>query len=190
MLRIKLSRVGKKKQPIYRIRVIERQRDPWGKFIENVGTYNPRSEPKALELNEERIKHWISVGAQPTDTVHNLLVGAGIISDKKRNVSKLGKKAKEAAKKDSDGSDGGTDGPDKDKVENVEAQNPASEEKPKENSDKPDGDSDGPDGSAADGSDETKTVETQNPASEEKPDENSDKSDGGADGSDENKPAE
>lgn len=78
---------------------MERSKDPWGNFLENVGFYNPLTDPKTVELNKERISYWISKGAQPTDTVHNLLVDAGIVSDKKRNVSALGKKVKEAAKK-------------------------------------------------------------------------------------------
>ncbi len=95
MLKLKLSRVGKRKQPIFRVLVVEQQKDPWGTYIENVGQYNPRSTPKKIELNAERIKYWISVGAKPTDTVHNLLVTAGIINEKKRNVSSLGKIARE-----------------------------------------------------------------------------------------------
>ncbi len=102
MLRIKLSRGGKKKQPIYRILVMERARDPWGTFLENVGTYNPRTNPSTVNLKEDRIKHWISKGAQPTDTVHNLLVEAGVIEGKKINNSKLGKKAKDAIKKEAE----------------------------------------------------------------------------------------
>lgn len=98
MLRIKLSRVGKKKQPIYRILVMERSKDPWGNYLENVGTYNPRTQPNTLEMKEDRVKHWLSMGAQPTDTVHNLLVEAGIIKEKKRNVSALGSKVKAAIK--------------------------------------------------------------------------------------------
>lgn len=99
MLRIKLSRVGKRKQPSYRLLVTERQKDPWGTYIENVGTFNPLTEPATIKLNEERIKHWLSVGAQPTDTVHNMLVSAGLIEAKKRNVSKLGKEARDARTK-------------------------------------------------------------------------------------------
>lgn len=95
MLKIKLSRVGKRKQPIYRLLIVEKQKDPWGTYIENVGEYNPRTQPPTIKLNEERIKYWISVGAQPTDTVHNMLVTAGMIKEKKRNVSKLGKFARE-----------------------------------------------------------------------------------------------
>lgn len=98
MLRIKLSRRGKKKQPIYRIIVTERSKDPWGDYLENVGTWNPRTEPNSLSLKEDRVKHWLSVGAQPTDTVHNLLVDAGVISDKKVRASNLGKKYKEQVK--------------------------------------------------------------------------------------------
>ena len=99
MLRIKLSRVGKRKQPSYRILVLERQKDPWGKAIENVGFYNPLTEPKTVELKADRIKHWLSVGAEPTPTVHNLLVDAGLIKEKKMNVSALGKTAREAKAK-------------------------------------------------------------------------------------------
>lgn len=95
MLKIKLSRVGKRKQPTFRLLVVEQQKDPWGTYIENVGHYNPRSTPKTMEFNAERINYWISVGAKPTDTVHNLLITAGILKDKKRNVSKLGAKARE-----------------------------------------------------------------------------------------------
>lgn len=98
MLRIKLSRRGKKKQPIYRILVIEKQKDPWGDFLENVGTYNPRDKENRLTLKEDRIKHWMSVGAQPTPTVHNLLVDAGLIKEKKVRGSNLGKKFKEGVK--------------------------------------------------------------------------------------------
>lgn len=102
MLRIKLARIGKRKQPSYRILVMERQKDPWGTFIENVGTYNPLTNPATVQLNEERIKHWLSVGAEPTDTVHNMLVSAGLIDAKKKNVSKLGKEAREARAKEAE----------------------------------------------------------------------------------------
>jgi len=98
MLRIKLSRRGKKKQPIFRILVMDRAKDPWGDFLENVGTWNPRTEPNSLTLKEERIKHWLEQGAKPTNTVHNLLVDAGIIKEKKVRASNLGKKYKEKVK--------------------------------------------------------------------------------------------
>ena len=98
MLRIKLSRRGKKKQPFYRILVMEKSKDPWGTFLENVGTYNPRDKENKVTLVEDRIKYWISVGAQPTPTVHNLLVDAGIIKEKKVRGSNLGKKYKDKVK--------------------------------------------------------------------------------------------
>jgi small subunit ribosomal protein S16 len=92
MLSIRLSRVGRKKQPTYRIVVQEKQRDPWGTSIEIVGSYNPRTEPKTIILKEDRIKHWISNGAQPTDTVHNLLVDAKLVNGPKRRATTHDKK--------------------------------------------------------------------------------------------------
>lgn len=86
MLRIKFSRKGKKGQPFFRIIVLERSKDPWGDFLEDVGFYNPLT--KECSLNEERIKYWISNGAQPTGSVHNLLVNKGIIKAEKVNVAK------------------------------------------------------------------------------------------------------
>lgn len=103
MLSIKLSRAGKKKQPIYRMIVTEKTRDPYGKFLEIVGNYNPRLETSVFNLKEDRVKYWLSVGAQPTDTIHNLLVDAGLITgDKvKKGGRRLTKKAA-AAKKATD----------------------------------------------------------------------------------------
>ena len=87
MLTIRLTRVGKKKQPTFRIVVQDRSKDPWGKAFEIVGHYNPRSTPKALILKEDRIKEWIGKGAQPTAAVHNLLIGAKLIEGKKMKSS-------------------------------------------------------------------------------------------------------
>lgn len=95
---IRLSRVGKNKQPTYRLIVNEKTKDPWGTYIENLGNYNPRT--KKAELKKDRIKEWISKGAQTSETVHNLLIEHGVIEGKKLNVSKLTKKIrKEAADK-------------------------------------------------------------------------------------------
>lgn len=87
MLTIKLSRFGKTKQPTYRILVLEKSKDPWGDYLEMLGHYNPRS--KELKLNVERIKYWLGKGAQPTDTMHNMLVSQGIVEGKKKRVSRL-----------------------------------------------------------------------------------------------------
>lgn len=88
MLVIRLSRMGKKKAPTYRVVVQEKHRDPWGTSVEIVGHYNPRSNPKTIVFKEDRVKHWISKGAQPSDTVRNLLVDAKLIDGPKvRNTT-------------------------------------------------------------------------------------------------------
>ncbi|HEV3245046.1 MAG TPA: 30S ribosomal protein S16 [Candidatus Paceibacterota bacterium] len=85
MLKIRMQRVGRIGQPSYRIVVTEHTASPKaGKFVEKLGTYNPRT--KARTLNEGRVKYWMSVGAKPSDTMHNMLIGAGVILGKKINV--------------------------------------------------------------------------------------------------------
>ena len=69
MLRIRLRRVGAKKQPSYRIVIAEKTAPRNGKFLEVVGFYNPRTEPETVTIKEERVLHWLSVGAQPSDSV-------------------------------------------------------------------------------------------------------------------------
>ena len=73
MLRIRLRRVGAKKQPAYRIVVAEAGFPRDGRFLEIIGHYNPRTEPSAVSVNEERALHWLSQGAQPSDRVRQLL---------------------------------------------------------------------------------------------------------------------
>ena len=94
MLSIRFVRKGKKHHPIYRIIVQEKTKNPQSDYLENLGTYNPHTKEK--QLKKDRIQHWLSKGAQPTETAHNLLVDEGIIkSDKVRaGTSKLGKKRK------------------------------------------------------------------------------------------------
>ena len=70
---IRLSRVGKKKQPSYRVVVIEKTRPRNGRFVEVVGTYNPLKKPAAVQLDAERVKYWLGCGAQPSDTVRSFL---------------------------------------------------------------------------------------------------------------------
>lgn len=80
-----MQRIGRINQPAYRIVVTEHTSAPQaGKFVEKVGTYNPNT--KVRNLDEARVKYWMSVGAQPSPTIHNMLVSAGIISSKKINV--------------------------------------------------------------------------------------------------------
>ena len=92
MLRIKLRRIGKKRQPSYRLVVAEKTARPQDQGIEDLGWFNPLQNKK--EFNKERVLYWISKGALPTDTVHNLLVDAGILSESKVDVSKKAKKPK------------------------------------------------------------------------------------------------
>jgi len=93
MLKIKLSRIGKKNKPMYRLIISEQAKDPYGNSLEILGSYNPHS--KELQVKQDRIKYWISQGAQMTPTINNLLVGQKIIEGDKVKASKAKKKKKE-----------------------------------------------------------------------------------------------
>lgn len=73
MLAISLVRMGAKKNPFYRVVVKEKRSKRDGKYIENVGTYNPMTNPAQVELKHDRVQYWLSVGAQPTETVASLI---------------------------------------------------------------------------------------------------------------------
>jgi small subunit ribosomal protein S16 len=73
VLAIRLSRIGKKKRPFYRVVVTEKTRPRNGRFVEIVGTYDPLKKPAEIKLNAERIKYWLGCGAQPSDTVRSFL---------------------------------------------------------------------------------------------------------------------
>ena len=73
MLMIRLARVGARKQPYYRIVVIEKERARNGRPVEVVGTYNPRTNPASVELKRERVDYWTSKGARVSDTVTRIL---------------------------------------------------------------------------------------------------------------------
>ena len=73
MLMIRLARIGARKQPYYRVVVIEKARARNGRSVEVVGTYNPRTSPASLDLKRERIDYWVSKGAQCSDRVKKLL---------------------------------------------------------------------------------------------------------------------
>ena len=75
MLSIRLRRKGSKKRPFFRVVVSEARSKKEGQFIEVLGFYNPRTNPAIVEINKERIAHWISVGARPSDSVRTLLTG-------------------------------------------------------------------------------------------------------------------
>jgi len=76
--RIRLARVGSKKNPIYRVVVTDSRSPRDGKFIEIVGRYNPQTDPSTIDLDEAKVKDWISKGAQPSESVQRLLKAKGI----------------------------------------------------------------------------------------------------------------
>ena len=80
MVMIRLARVGARKQPYYRIVVIEKDRARNGRSIEVVGTYNPRTEPKAVELKRDRIEYWTGVGAQMSEIVAKLVKNTPVVA--------------------------------------------------------------------------------------------------------------
>ena len=77
-VKMRLKRMGQKKAPFYRVVVADARAPRDGRFIEEIGTYNPNVEPSEIKFNEELAKKWLSNGAQPTDTVAKLLKIAGI----------------------------------------------------------------------------------------------------------------
>jgi small subunit ribosomal protein S16 len=78
MVKIRLMRVGKRKQPSYRVVVADSRSPRDGRFIENIGKYNPRVHPSLIDIDEDRAVHWLQRGAQPSDPVRVLLQKAGI----------------------------------------------------------------------------------------------------------------
>ncbi|MDD6984741.1 MAG: 30S ribosomal protein S16 [Eubacteriales bacterium] len=79
MVKIRLRRMGAKKSPFYRIIVADSRSPRDGRFIEEVGYYNPMTEPVTLKVEEEKVQKWLASGAQPTETVKSLLTKSGII---------------------------------------------------------------------------------------------------------------
>jgi small subunit ribosomal protein S16 len=76
--KIRLARVGSKKNPIYRVVVADARSPRDGRFIEIVGRYNPQTNPSTIDLDADKIKDWIAKGAQPTDSVWRLLKSQGV----------------------------------------------------------------------------------------------------------------
>jgi small subunit ribosomal protein S16 len=71
---MRLSRIGSKKRPYYRIVVIDKRRAQNGRFLEVVGNYNPLANPSLTEVNAERVQYWLSKGAEPSETVRSILL--------------------------------------------------------------------------------------------------------------------
>ncbi len=97
MLKIKLSKVGKTNRKVFRIVVSEKGKDPFGRHVDILGSYNPYS--KELNIKAERVKYWLSKGAQATATVNNLLIEEKIITGEKLKASKKGKPNKKKQEK-------------------------------------------------------------------------------------------
>jgi small subunit ribosomal protein S16 len=77
-VKLRLTRVGSKKNPVYRIVAADSRSPRDGKFIEIVGRYNPQTDPSTIELKEDKVREWLAKGAQPTDSVRKLLKVQGI----------------------------------------------------------------------------------------------------------------
>lgn len=96
-VKLRLKRMGKKKQPIYKVVAADSRSPRDGKFIEAIGLYNPLTNPATIDLNEDRAMYWLGVGAQPTDTVKSLLSKKGVLL--KRQLKKQGLSDEEISKR-------------------------------------------------------------------------------------------
>ncbi len=96
-VKLRLRRMGKKRQPIYKLVAADSRSPRAGKFIEAIGLYNPKTDPATVEIKESRALYWLGVGAQPTLTVKNLLSAQGILL--KKELTKKGLKEDEVAAK-------------------------------------------------------------------------------------------
>jgi len=125
MVVIRLARYGKKSHPTYRLIVSDKQKDTLGKYLEQVGTYNPHSQPPTVEVKTDRITYWLSVGAKPSPTVHNLLVEKGVLTSTKLVIAKA--RAKEAPAEEAKPAAAPAAAPVEAKAEEPKAEAPAEE---------------------------------------------------------------
>jgi small subunit ribosomal protein S16 len=104
MVRIRMQRMGRRHVNYFRINAVEKRVKRDGRVLENLGWYNPQAKDKAQQLHLEidRIKHWIGAGAQPSDTIMDMLVNQGIVTGEKADEWKATKSARVEAKKASD----------------------------------------------------------------------------------------
>lgn len=99
-VRIRLKRFGNRNRPFYRIVVAESTTPRNGKTIDEIGTYDPTKTPVQLNLDTDSVKKWLEKGATPSDTVHRLFAGEGLVEKKKRTSSNLGVAKKDLKKSD------------------------------------------------------------------------------------------
>lgn len=92
-VKLRLRRMGKKKQPVYKVVAADVRSPRDGKFIEAIGLYNPKANPAVMDIQEDRALYWLGVGAQPTETVKNILSKKGILL--KKDLQKHGKSEEE-----------------------------------------------------------------------------------------------
>ena len=98
MLKVRLTRTGRSKRPSYRVVVAEHSSPRDGRVVERLGYYDPLSDPKVFKVNEERVKHWLSHGAQPSRTVQGLLAKQGLMEPwQAKPMSKRAQAKREAA---------------------------------------------------------------------------------------------
>lgn len=96
-VKLRLTRMGDKKSPFYRVVAADSRSPRDGKFIDVIGTYNPLTDPATVKIDADKVKEWIKNGAQPTDTVRALLVNGGIIEPGKKPPAKTCVKKKKKA---------------------------------------------------------------------------------------------
>ena len=94
-VKIRLTRLGDKKSPFYRVVVTDSRKARDGEYIEKLGTFNPLVQPAEIVLNEERAKYWLSTGAQPTETARTILVTKGLLQPVAKRAPKSDKNKKE-----------------------------------------------------------------------------------------------
>lgn len=94
---LRLRPVGKKNQRSFRLIVSEKTQDVYGNYLENLGWYNPNPTPAQIKFNEERVKYWLGQGAQPSDTVNNLLIDVGLLTGEKIRLGNANRGKKEVS---------------------------------------------------------------------------------------------
>ena len=77
MVKLRLARAGAKKRPFYRVVATDSRSPRDGRFLEQLGVYDPKKNPAEFTIKQERLQYWLSVGAQPTETLHRLILGHG-----------------------------------------------------------------------------------------------------------------
>ncbi|MEE9278332.1 MAG: 30S ribosomal protein S16 [Dehalococcoidia bacterium] len=102
MLKIRLTRTGRRKRPYFRLVVTEHTAPRDGAFVEIVGHYDPVSDPAVVEIKAERVQHWLSHGAQPTETVHRLLAQQGLMAPPKEKPRSKKAEAKRQAREEAE----------------------------------------------------------------------------------------